>query len=246
MVNLILEDEVWYLLEVPPASAGFAPFQANEKTFHAVKRVFDPDGTAKSVEGDVDNFHDIVPDKGVHVPGCRPTEFSCLHMHWRWNGGLPGSKDPLIDVLVEPSDDNRINFRLAGTPYLVSGQKIDVGIVKFKDAEQDFFINPASSDRPNADPLSLARNVEQIALGIPSITRSLVIQNLLLAITYCYITWHHHSRIPPTLSLGMEYMFLTQEQEKFSDSLFQIPAKGLLKGDSLIVALNAPLQKWGI
>ena len=107
--------------------------------------------------------------KDVHVPGCRRTVFDCFHMHWRWNGPLldpvQTASDPLIDVLVEPSDDGRIDPLLAGTPYLVSGQKIDIGIVKFNSAEQKF-LNPSSFERPNADPFSFANNNEQIGLGV--------------------------------------------------------------------------------
>ena len=138
-----------------PISAGFAPFLTNEKTFHAVKR-----DKGNSIQGEIDNFHDIHAGQGVHVPGCRRTVFDCFHMHWRWNGPLldpvQTASDPLIDVLVEPSDDGRIDPLLAGTPYLVSGQKIDIGIVKFNSAEQKF-LNPSSFERPNADPFEFCK-----------------------------------------------------------------------------------------
>ena len=40
------------------------------------------------------------------------------------------------DVLIEPKDDNTFPKSVAGNPYLVPGQTIDIGIVKFKANEQ--------------------------------------------------------------------------------------------------------------
>ena len=63
-------------------------------------------------------------------------------MHWRW-------KPNLADVLIDSETDQSIDPKLAGTPYLVPGQTIDIGIVQFKPGEQPpMVVN-------NADPLSL-------------------------------------------------------------------------------------------
>ena len=80
--------------------------------------------------------------QGLFVPGCRPSLFDCFHMHWRWN-------PKATDVLIDPETDRVIDPKSAGTPYLVPGQTIDIGIIKFKQSEQP----PAVAN--NADPLSL-------------------------------------------------------------------------------------------
>ena len=90
----------------------FLPFETTEKIFSAVKRV-----GIHSIGGDVDNIHDVHANQGVHVPGCRVGVFDCFHMHWRWNGPIPDPffpdkplvplGDPLVDVLVEPTNDRR-------------------------------------------------------------------------------------------------------------------------------------------
>ena len=75
-------------------------------------------------------------------------------MKWRWNGPIldPNQAgDPLADDLVEPSDDRRIDPSVAGTPYLIPFQKIDVGIVKFNPDEQKFQ-DPTLLERANANP----------------------------------------------------------------------------------------------
>ena len=92
--------------------------------------------------GSIDNIHDMHAKQGLFVPGCRPSVFDCFHMHWRWNPNF-------ADVLVDPETDRSIDPNLAATPYLVPGQTIDIGMVKFKSSEQP----PAASN--NADPLSL-------------------------------------------------------------------------------------------
>ncbi|HEX5187445.1 MAG TPA: hypothetical protein VFV86_11200 [Nitrososphaeraceae archaeon] len=71
-------------------------------------------------------------------------------MHWNW-------KPNAADVLIDPETDRSIDPNLAGTPYLVPGQTIDIGIVKFKSSEQP----PAVQN--NADPLSLV-NGETISV----------------------------------------------------------------------------------
>ena len=76
-----------------PLSAGFSPFLEKEITFNAIKRdPFDPTGSDQG-DDEIDNFHDLHSSEGVHVPGCRPTEFNCFHMHWRWNGPVLGSSE---------------------------------------------------------------------------------------------------------------------------------------------------------
>ena len=100
--------------------------------------------------GSIDNIHDIHAKQGLFVPGCRPSVFDCFHMHWRWN-------PKFADVLIDPETDRSIDPNLAATPYLVPGQTIDIGIVKFKPSEQP----PAVSN--NADPLSLV-NGETISV----------------------------------------------------------------------------------
>jgi hypothetical protein len=107
--------------------------ELSEGRFNAVNQ-----GTA----GSFDNIHDLHAKEGLFVPGCRPTLFDCFHMHWRWN-------PKPADVLIDPETDQNINQSLAGTPYLVPGQTIDIGVVKFKSTEQP----PAV--RNNPDPLSL-------------------------------------------------------------------------------------------
>jgi hypothetical protein len=111
----------------------FLPPELFESRSIAVSR-----GTA----GSFDNIHDIHAKQGLFVPGCRPSVFDCFHMHWRWSPNL-------ADVLIDPETDQSIDPKLAGTPYLVPGQTIDIGIVKSKPGEQP----PTVVN--NADPLSL-------------------------------------------------------------------------------------------
>ena len=68
-------------------------------------------------------------------------------MHWAWN-------PPAADIMLDPKDD--IPFDkftqptvVAGTPYLVGKQTIDIGIVKFKPEEQPPQV------KNNVNPLSL-------------------------------------------------------------------------------------------
>ena len=72
---------------------GFIPPELFEVRFNAVTN-----GKA----GEIDNIHDMHIHQGLFVPGCRPTEFDCFHMHWRWN-------PTIADVLIDPETDFKIN-----------------------------------------------------------------------------------------------------------------------------------------
>jgi hypothetical protein len=90
-------------------------------------------------------------------------------MHWSW-------REPSVDVMIDPVTNTRVTDlplllpqSVAGTPYLTPGQTIDIGLVKFKSAEQPPKV------RNNADPLSLVngetiatkKNVRLLNLVIP-------------------------------------------------------------------------------
>jgi hypothetical protein len=68
-------------------------------------------------------------------------------MHWNWNPAP-------ADILLNPEDDSPIDSSLAGSPYLVRNQTIDVGIAKFKPQEQP----PKVVN--NVNPLSLVNGEE--------------------------------------------------------------------------------------
>ena len=101
--------------------------------------------------GDFDNIHTAHVGQKVFIPGCRATAFDCIHMHWRWSDSHTGPI-PNVDVLVEPSNDSPISESFRSTPYLVPGQTIQVGVIKY---------NPSESQDPD-DPFSMV-NGETIA-----------------------------------------------------------------------------------
>ena len=103
------------------ATSGFADLQGTETKFQAVK-----DG----MQGDYDNIHNVHREQNIHIPGCRPTAFDCLHLHWRW-----ADMTPTIDPLVDTVTDLPVLNSQEGEPYLVPGQTIDVAVVKYHPQE---------------------------------------------------------------------------------------------------------------
>jgi hypothetical protein len=86
--------------------------------------------------------------------------FDCVHMHWRWSASHG------VDPMVEPSDDQHVDSKSPpdapsyepGTPNLVPGQTIEIGILRVDDKK------PIEANYPD-DPLSLIDNkkLKQIA-----------------------------------------------------------------------------------
>jgi hypothetical protein len=128
-----------------PSPVGVQQFQTKEISFRAVDN---------GAPGRFDNIHTGHPGDHVSVPGCRPSAYDCLHIHWRWGDIDPAFTDPLfpIDPLVNPFTGTTLEGRERGKPYLVPGQTIDVAIVKHNPGEED----------PD-DPLSLAKEGESLA-----------------------------------------------------------------------------------
>lgn len=101
------------------------------------------------------NTHSTTSDVGrtINVPGCRPSLFDCIHMHWRWpENNLFGAFK--IDPLVEPSTDSIVDEKLRGVAYLVPEQTIQIAIAKY---------NPGEKEEDPDNPLDLVANREQIA-----------------------------------------------------------------------------------
>ncbi len=70
-------------------------------------------------------------------------------MHWRWSESDAIQK---VDPMINPKDGSTIPKWLGGTPYLVTGQTINIAVVKYHPGEED----------PD-DPFTLVNNNEQIA-----------------------------------------------------------------------------------
>ena len=146
-------------------NAGRQPILTHEIKFNAIK-----DGKP----GDYDDIHMAHPGQGVNIPGCRPTLFDCVHIHWKWpkgGGGVigqgarlepyySGGSLPTIDPLSEPTTDAKIDASLAGTPYLVPGQTIDIAITRYNEKES---INPESFSSVYDPILSFADDHQPIA-----------------------------------------------------------------------------------
>jgi hypothetical protein len=133
----LVSDRNWI-----PGPLIHQPFQEKEISFRAVDR---------GGQGKFDNIHSGHIGDRVHIPGCRVTMYDCLHMHWRWGDPVGKKLDPLVDPLSGATFPDGYE----GEPYLVSGQTIDVAVVK---ASSD------PSEQDPDDPLSLV-NGETIAVN---------------------------------------------------------------------------------
>jgi len=101
---------------------GPQDFQAKEIKFRAV---------VNGKQGSYDTIHNAHLGQPLYLPGCRTSDFDCLHMHWRWADMTP-DVDPMVDTIT----DGRIPSHYEGLPYLVPGQTIDVAVVKYNPNEK--------------------------------------------------------------------------------------------------------------
>jgi hypothetical protein len=114
---------------------GRQPIQTQEQVFDAVTN-----GKA----GSYDNIHSAHVGQNVKIPGCRPTQFDCIHMHLRW-GDVLLTPYGRLDPRTEPSTDEDLSRIVsAGTPYVVPGQTIDIAVIKYNSAENQDPDNPTA------------------------------------------------------------------------------------------------------